>query len=281
MKRNNIPGGNMNDNRVSSLMLERYRLGEVTPDEQQIITEALSSDSALRSRLESLDASDRELRQRYPIEFMGLDNLKQPERPFRRRAAGNRIRFLGRLAALILVCILLPVIYLLRSNTGTGPTDRVKGLINTNSELSIYLMGDQESPLPDQTVLREGNTVQLAYTAPDGEYYGVIFSIDGRQTVTMHYPYRRGQSSLLVSGRHTFLSEAYTLDDAPDYEVFVMVVSGKPLNAETVLGEAQKIARAEAGKNADHGSAKLKVIEERSRAVFKDCEVEIITILKQ
>jgi len=127
-------------------------------------------------------------------------------------------------------------------------------------------------------VLREGATVQLAYTAPSGEYYGVIFSIDGRQTVTMHYPYRDGQSSLLVSGKHTFLSEAYTLDDAPLYEVFIMVISGKPLNAETVLGEAQKIAQTG---NTYQGYTKLNVIEERSRAVFKDCEVEIITILKQ
>jgi len=271
----------MNDNRVSSLMLERYRLGEVTPDERKEITEALAADSALRSRLESLEASDRELRLRYPIELMGLDKLKQAGRFSAKPAAGNRVRFIGRIAALILVCILLPVIYLLRSNTGTSSQDRVKGLAKTNSELSIYLMGDQESPLSDQTLLREGNTVQLAYTAPAGEYYGVIFSIDGRQTVTMHYPYRKGQSSLLVSGRHTFLSEAYTLDDAPDYEVFMMVISGKPLNAETVLGEAQKLAKAEAGISGDHGYAKLKVIEERSRAVFGDCEVEIITILKQ
>ena len=255
----------MNSNRVSSLMLERYRLGEVSPDEKQAINEAMDDD--LRSRLESLDASDRELRLRYPFETMGMDTRKDPEKVSRRPA---RIKYPGRLAALIMACILLPVIYILRSNTEPASEDRVKGLLKTDSELSLYLLGNQEIPLSDQTVLREGNTVQLAYLAPSGEYYGVIFSIDGRQTVTMHYPYRRGQSSLLVSGRHTFLSEAYTLDDAPLYEVFVMVISEKPLNTETVLGEAQKIAHTEP-----------KAIEERSRAVFKDCEVEVITILKQ
>jgi hypothetical protein len=85
----------------------------------------------------------------------------------------------------------------------------------------------------------------------------------------MHYPYRRGQSSLLVSGRRTFLNEAYILDDAPDHEVFVFVVSEEPLNVDNVLHEARVIA----------GEPKTG-IEEKCKTVFAHYEVETLTILK-
>lgn len=279
----------MKTGKISAFMLERYRLGELSPEDQNAVRENMALDEDLRSRLESLDKSDRELRIRYPAEFF---NLKSPESR-KMRFAGSKARIrpalLARIAALVLICILLPVIYFVRNGPGSGlidrnnsaaytdasgvggySGDRVKGLAVTGSELALYLKGDGENTLPNQAILREGNTVQLAYTAPAGEHYGVIFSIDGRSVVTMHYPYRAGQSSLLVSGKRTFLDESYTLDDAPDYEIFVFVVSGKALDPEAVLKEAQKMA----------GVSDLRSIEEKSREAFKDCEVETVTVLK-
>jgi hypothetical protein len=102
----------------------------------------------------------------------------------------------------------------------------------------------------------------------------VIFSVDGRSAVTLHYPYRPGQSTQLVSGRRTFLSEAYTLDDAPDFEVFIMVVSAEPLDAQTVLRTARAL-----GENAGDNTAQSG--GERSKAAFDGCEVETITMLKK
>jgi hypothetical protein len=279
----------MKTGNVSAFMLERYKLGELNSEDQWAITEALKTDEELRSRLEVLEESDRELRLRYSADFFGLENLP------RRRIVHTRTvtRFIG-LAALIAAGVILPVFYyfaLLRNEPGISgqqtaqheldinkgitvaavpndlQTDRTKGLAQEGPlpvELSLYLKGEEEIVLTDQTVLEKGNTVQLAYTVPAGsEHYGVIFSIDGRAAVTMHYPYLKGQSSLLVSGKRTFLSEAYILDDAPDYEIFIMVVSEKPLDVDEILGEAQTI------------------IEEKNSAVFADCEVETITIFKK
>ena len=282
----------MNVDKISTFMLERYRLGELSPGEYQEITGILSSDNSLRSRMEELDESDRELRLRYPAINLNPDSIKPAERRFIKHKTGNHpVRF-TRIAAIILACILLPVIYFLRTGPGssagrivqndlTAPAgvsnsgetqDRAKGLVSENSGLSIYLKGNGEILLSDQAVLQEGNTVQLAYTAPAGEHYGVIFSIDGRSTVTMHYPYRKGQSSILVPGKRTFLDEAYTLDDAPDYEVFIMVISERPLSAEEVILEAQKIAEEPPAPGR---------IEEKTRNVFEGCEVETVTILKE
>ena len=72
---------------VSAFTLERYRLGELSPEEQQSITKALAADNNLRSRMENLEKSDRELRLRYPLESLGPD------------IPGNAGRHSGRLVA--------------------------------------------------------------------------------------------------------------------------------------------------------------------------------------
>jgi len=286
----------MNSKRVSTFALERYKLDELDQDDRQTIAGAMALDSSIRSRLEELDGSDRDLRLRYPFEYFNFENpdkeesgsdgsnpapLKHRKMRLEKPAAGNRMARFACIAAVAAVCIILPVIYFMQNNRENSPQDRVKGLSRAETELSIYLKGSSELPISGEAVLQEGNTVQLAYSAPSGEHYGVIFSIDGRSTVTMHYPYREGQSSLLVSGKHTFLSEAYTLDDAPDFEVFIMVISENPLDPEKVLEEAERIAA-----NSSNSPRIMEIIEGKHGisgqwAAFPGCEVKTITILKK
>jgi hypothetical protein len=270
---------------ISAFMLERYRLGELNPEDQQAVAQALVSDESLRNRLNELVQSDHELLLSYPLESFLPENTAFRERRLRFARTGKRLARLALIAAVVLA-VAVPSFRFISSRLetrngisvatapqglpGVFPADRAKGQTPAGSELAIYLKGNQEIMLPDQTVLEEGNTVQLAYTVPaETEYYGVIFSIDGRSVVTMHYPYRRGQSSLLVSGRRTFLSEAYILDDAPDHEVFVFVVSEEPLNVDNILHEAHVIA----------GEPKTG-IEEKCKTVFAHYGVNTVTILK-
>jgi len=287
----------MNTGRVSDFMLERYRLEELDLVDRKTVNEALAIDKGLHSRLKSLDESDEELHRLYPMEqllertgscragsrqtrFSEARSKPFPEKKIRKI---NR-RFTG-IAVIFIACVLLPALYLSRGieRRGAGSQDlafdqlpdRMKGSLPTDSVLSLYLKGEEEAPFSGQELLGEGNTVQLAYNTPPGaEYYGVIYSIDGRSEVTMHYPYSRTGSSLLVSGRRTFLKESYTLDDAPAYEVFVMVISKKPLNVMEVLGEARRIAEST-------GLMDSKSIDEKSRMAFPGCAVETLTVLKE
>jgi hypothetical protein len=258
------------------------------------LEEAFSTDENVRCRLIVLDESDRELRNRYPVEFLDLKSSRPPKMRFsgKWKWLPTNLPKQGKIAAAILLCFALPLVFYLRLQSQAeahgitalaheSSADRAKGAVLSHAELSVYLKSDSEILLGDQAVLGEGNTVQLAYTAPVGECYGVIFSIDGRSEVTMHYPYRTGQSPLLVSGKRTFLSEAYTLDDAPFYEVFVMVVSEKPLDAETVLLEAQNIAKTEDLASVDLRSDEGKEHVFGTRAVFSGCEVETVKLLKK
>jgi hypothetical protein len=277
---------------ISTFMLERYRLGELSPEDQQAVTEALVLDQGLKDRLNELDESDRELRLRYPAASFLPHNAAFGERRLRFARTRKRLTRLALVAAVAVAstAILVGAVPAFRFisawlETRGGiavaaapqglsevfPADRAKGQTLAGSELAVYLKGNQEIMLPDQAVLEEGNTVQLAYTVPaESDHYGVIFSIDGRSVVTMHYPYRSGQSSLLVSGRRTFLNEAYILDDPPDHEVFVFVVSEEPLNVDQVLRGAYQIA----------SEPETLVIEEKCKTVFAHYGVKTVTILK-
>jgi hypothetical protein len=278
----------MKEKTISMFMLERYRLDELNPQDKKEVEEALAGDNSLRLALAQLEASDNELRLRYPASSVGIKN--ENIIPFwQKRFAGAKVK-ITILAAAILLCVLLPVFMYNRNTADISVVsavndfhndfqiDRPKGQPPTGSEIFIYLKGDEQTQfaaanLQNHKLLKEGDTVQLAYTAPAGtQYYGVIFSIDGRSVVTMHYPYLRGESSFLVSGKRTFLNEAYTLDDAPDYEVFVFVVCDQPLDVNAVNAQAQKIARK---------AGTPEQIKEMSKEVFSACEIETIMVLKR
>jgi hypothetical protein len=263
------------DKKISQFTLERYRLGELGHGDNLIVKEALERDKGLRDFIVSLDESDHELRLRYSFENLGLPKERVNRSPF------GRVSFMAVAAAAVL-CIIFPLAFFLRPSTQGPhdglPQDRAKGSALEGIELSLYLRGGPETPLPEQTILHEGNTVQLAYSAPAGEYYGVIFSIDGRSEVTMHYPYRMGQSSLLVSGRRTYLNEAYTLDDAPGFELFVIVVSAEPLDAEEILWEARSLVNT--GLFDEFINEFIDEFEEEIKIAFEGSEVETLMMLK-
>ena len=257
------------ESRVSVFMLERYRLDELSPEDKKAVEEALIRDAGLRSLVKEMDASDRELRLRYPAESL---SVKSP-RLFKRRPGG--FRRMAMFAAALVLCILVPVSLLWRGNL---PVDRAKGSVLSDIELALYLRGNHETPLPQEALLEEGNTVQLAYLIPTGEHYGVIFSVDGRSVVTIHHPSSRGQSSILVSGRRTYLNAAYTLDDAPDFELFVMLVSQESLDAESVLWEARRISENAVSQDPIE---LMGYIENEIKAAFANSEAEFLRMLKR
>jgi hypothetical protein len=170
------------------------------------------------------------------------------------------------------VFLVLPLTH--RPLSAAALPDRKKGNteLPVSTELRAYLKTDPAVLLGDRVPLGEGNTIQLAYTVGKGttDRYGVIFSIDGRGSVTLHYPYAPEQSTKLVLGKPVPLDEAYTLDDAPEYELFFFVVADTSLNAETVLRTAESLAR-ETGTD----------LEQRCVSVFKPNEVKTLTIWKE
>jgi hypothetical protein len=261
-------GGKPEFPRISALMLERYNLDEVTGEERALIEAALIGDEDLAERLRELRKSDEAIRGKLGRKYRGLAGTGETG-----RRPPSRPLVWSLCAAALVLFIALPFFRALGSGgfREIPAGDRIKGNADT-AELRVYLKtGGEQVPLADQAVLREGDTVQLSYTVKgqSGNRYGVIFSIDGRSTVTMHYPYAPGAETRLVTGKRAFLEEAYTLDDAPDYELFFFVIHDRPLDIPEILDSARQLAR------------NPETALERGSLVFKNYELETLTLRKE
>jgi hypothetical protein len=101
--------------------------------------------------------------------------------------------------------------------------------------------GDAE-PLAPGAVARAGDRLQLAYVAA-GAAHGAVVSIDGRGGVTLHFPLTPDGATALAPDGPTALPRSYELDDAPEFERFVLVTSdGAPVPVAAVLAAARALA---------------------------------------
>ena len=102
--------------------------------------------------------------------------------------------------------------------------------------------GRQIVRLGDGAVARPGDIVQVSYVAA-GNKHGVVLSLDGQGTVTLHHPGQSTQSpTLRARGEHP-LPFAFELDRAPEFERFFLVTSGDtPTDVEAVMHAARRLA---------------------------------------
>ena len=281
---------------ISALLLERYHIGEVTPDEKLQVEEALAKDDDLAAALAKLSLTNEKYFQQYPKEKFFTDEfnsrLKNTGRFNLRRRYKNPPLIWGFCAAALILVITLPVLIFRnhdfrnleqnefgdRMKGGSRSESSVIGIKNDNNnsnELSVYVrenLTEEVIRLSDKSGVREGDTVQLVYRV-SSDKHGVIFSVDGRSYVTLHYPYNIRQSTQLISGKNVPLDEAYTLDDSPDYEIFFFVTSDNQMNVRYILDIAGQLA--------------LQIKDKPEEAlqigvnIFKEYEVNMFTLIKE
>jgi hypothetical protein len=275
----------MEKSNISQYMLEMYQLNLVTPKERKLVEAALSSDAELRSRYEALAESDKEIRRRYPYPAPVPAVKRDVRRPGFERSAfvglSKRKRLLaGFGAAAVLVCVFFFSFLSLR-NLFKKPLEVAaasRGTENTIKDLSISIYPLEtrealshigENGLPDGTLLREGDSLLVAYTTPpEGEYEGVIFAVNGKpgSDVTLLY----GRENPKLSGGRERLG--YILDPETYFEIFFLVASQSPLNAEAIIKTANEAVAAgdlSAGESGRNPETVLKKIN----SVFEGYEV--------
>jgi len=236
---------------LSDYWLERYALGELPPKKQRQIRRLLETQSGLQQRLTDLTASNAAVLDQYPAalmrgkiqaQFQAQTRTPAPSRP---GVPGPVLRYAlpgGSLAlAAVLALCLLPVNFFPWQHAGTsGETTRLKGMENG---LTIYR---QQTPaaelLQPYAYAQRGDLLQISYVSLT-EPYGVILSLDGRGTVTLHFPENAQTVPKLQTRRKALLPKAYELDDAPSYERFFLITSSVPFNPETILQAARTLAK--------------------------------------
>jgi hypothetical protein len=243
----------MSDTRsfVPDLLLEQYALGELGDIDESKVEAALRADESLRSRLAALQSSNEEiLAEAKPAEIAAA---------IRRRmlsgAGGGRLGvgigrgapsrslpafFLPAAAALLV----LAGAFMARSllSPSIDELTRPKG---GEPGISIYrkaASGPME--LHDGAAAAEGDVLQIKYGAGEAGF-GAIFSVDGRGTITRHFPSRNaeaGTKAPRLSSSGAALDSAYELDDAPGFERFFIFSSKKDFDLSIVLAAMRGLA---------------------------------------
>ena len=142
-------------------------------------------------------------------------------------------------AAVLLAAIVIPAG--LRNSklaAAKAPTERIKGNASasvTRPLLKLYRQKGREiQALNDGDFARSGDVIQITYN-PGQEEYGVIFSVDGNGSITRHFPENSWKAAPLEQRNDEIpLDFSYELDNAPDFEVFIMVTSKKEFSLEDI-----------------------------------------------
>jgi hypothetical protein len=233
---------------LSDYWLERYALRELPEKKMKKIHRLLETQDGLRQRLEDIQASNTAVLGQYPSgrqaaqiqeKFEARSRVtaaRQPNPALRWALPGTTLA-----AAAVLGLCLLPGNFFPWQRAGAGgDTTRLKGM---ETGLTIYRQQAAAAELlQPYAYAQRGDLLQIGYVSVL-EPYGVILSLDGRGTVTLHYPESARAIPKLQTRRKALLPKAYELDDAPAFERFFLVTSSSPFSPETVLQAARALAK--------------------------------------
>jgi len=242
--------------------LERLALNELpaeerrkydTPEAKQALAQLAESDRRILAAYPPAEMA-RRIRERAAAQGLDSSPVEFEARPGRPRLVRRR-RFAARLAGfgmlpLAAAAALAVAFGMLPGGAAQGPAGqageetRIKGLA---PRLVLYrkAAGGSEA-LPANSRVKPRDLLQLGYVAA-GRAYGAILSLDGRGTVTLHYPERGTVAAGLEPSGEVLLPFAYELDDAPRFETFFLVTSERPFELEAVR-QAAGAAAALAGR---------------------------------
>lgn len=244
----------MAERRIPDLLREQVALGEASARTREEVDRVLGKEGSDRST-ESIRASDGEILARYPVEAMAARIRERAAatapvpgprlvtaRPARRRRLSVPVALAA--ATLLAVTLVPRLVDLVSRPENLG----IKG----RASLLIYREdGEDAVLLPNGARAAQGDHIQIKYMS-GGRAYGSIVSIDGRGSVTLHYPASAGDSTVLVPSGAA-LDYAYVLDDAPEFERFFLITSQSEFAAGLAIGAAEKLAR----RNAKAGTLDL------------------------
>lgn len=223
-------------NKISDFKLERYLLGDLPEGEMQALREREACDEIFAARVREM----REQGERFLAEnpFSTIENkLENAERPVNLPNRSFNTLWLKVAAALVIALGVFSAVVLNRNvatyeGSGTSmevalaDTDdgtRIKGM---SASLEVWKKtGDSAVQMVNLGDAFEGDEIQLRYRVPQ-KCFGMLFSMDGNGTITMHMG--EGDKAIeLEPGKMTTLPFAYKLDNAPKFEKFFLLTSEK------------------------------------------------------
>lgn len=215
----------MKETKIPQLLLEKWALGECTPAQRAFVEARLTDPAATRAEILG---KNKAFLEKNPWEKM---ERLLPDSPASRPGTNRSLTYLfapfaGALVLGLAVLVFSKAPFLTERTAASADVEitRQKGLL---PQLSVYQKnGNEVKKLASGEAVKAGQQLRISYTA-SGFRYGAIFSIDGRGTLTWHFPLTpTGKESFRLnpSGEQA-LAEGYALDDAPLYERFFFITS--------------------------------------------------------
>ncbi len=240
----------MKNEYISDFLLERYLLKELSAEENKKVEEDIKNNPRTKQRINGLSNSNMEILNRYnpgviADEINRRYDIQKPIIDKEIKKSGNtKRRFyipaFSLAAAAVIILVILPLINNPEKTIFNTPEiTRIKG---DKAGLYIYRkINNNVELLKNGSHAAERDLLQIAYMSAD-DPYGVIISIDGRGTVTLHYPEKNGLSTRLEQKKKTLLPKSYELDDAPLFERFFLITGKEELNVPSIIGAAKSLA---------------------------------------
>lgn len=279
--------------RVSDFHLEQYLLGE----SPAWVREAIAEDPEAQRRIDALREDNAAFFEKYPPEDLvaAIEERADRDGATEEQAGETLAEFLRRLlgavtlrpavalgaVATVAVLIALPLFLTADRDIPVegsgGEYVRLKGL---EPSLSVYHRDAQGEvvELESGATVEAGDTLQIAYNSA-GAAHGVIFSVDGRGAVTLHFPASPFESDRLEGGGENALPYAYILDDSPGFEKFYFVVAEVSLDVAEIITALESYV-ADAGAGSLDAAAVGRIVTEATRLAPEDIGVEAFGLRK-
>ena len=225
--------------------LERYLTGDLPESDMREIREMEATDEIFAGRVKMLREDNAAILKKLPFEKLSEKIAMMPGRS--NAGAGNTVCVnfklvkLAAVAALVLAVVTV-ALFGQRSLSEQGGTVlataantqvmevamvdqndglRIKGL---SARMEVWKKtGDSAVQMENLGEAREGDEIQLRYAVAE-KCFGLLFSMDGNGTITMHMGHEN-RAVELEPGKMTTLPFAYKLDNAPKFEKFFFLTS--------------------------------------------------------
>ena len=236
--------------------LEKYLTGDLPAEEMHEIREMEATDEIFAGRVKMLREDNAAILKRLPFEKLSEKIAMMPGRS--NAGADNTVRVNFKLvklaaAAALVLAVVTVALFSQRSLSEQGGTVlannanmansvngaqvmevamvdasgagddglRIKGL---SARMEVWKKtGDSAVQMENLGEAHEGDEIQLRYAVAE-KCFGLLFSMDGNGTITMHMG-RENRAVELEPGKMTTLPFAYRLDDAPKFEKFFFLTS--------------------------------------------------------
>lgn len=217
--------------KISDFKMERYLLGELPDAEMRELREREVSDEIFAARVKKLREENGRILEECPFNALEA-RLEMAGKSF--SSAVGTAFWLKVAAALVVALGIFSAVFMGRDVVTMQSDDasmevamadagdtRIKGL---DARMEVWKKtGDSAVQLTNGSEVREGDEIQLRYSVPE-KCYGMLLSLDGNGTFTMHMS--DGMSAMkLEPGKMTTLPYAYRLDNAPKHETFFLLTS--------------------------------------------------------